>query len=238
MDVGNLHGAVEFAQAAQNAGIKPIFGTELQIGNCPLLLYVESKTGYNNLNRLLSRNAETGDKSSSVADQQRRSISIHSLDGFSDGLIAVSADTRLAELFPGRFYEMASKQSGRAGHKVVACPAFHYATPNDRLKYDIVQSIRTLTLLRQEHPQKRIKGRFHFRTTAEMVEACKDHPEWLAHSLEIAERCNFEIPFGKPQFPAFNPPDGSTPREFLHKLVFDGLSGRVTANALAQCIPR
>ena len=29
-DIGNLHGAVEFAQAAKRAGIKPIFGTELQ----------------------------------------------------------------------------------------------------------------------------------------------------------------------------------------------------------------
>ncbi len=225
-DVGNLHGAVEFAQAAQKAGIKPIFGTELQIGNHPLLLYVESAKGYHNLNRLLSRNAETGDKASSVADRQRRAISLQNLDGFTEGLIAISADTRLAEVFSGRFYQMASKQSGGAGQKVVACPSIHYATPGDRLKYDIVQSIRTLTLLRQEHPHKRIKGRFHFRPAVEMVEACKDHPEWLAHSLEIAERCHFEIPFGKPQFPAFVPPDGSTPREFLHKLVFEGLRKR------------
>jgi DNA polymerase III alpha subunit len=96
----------------------------------------------------------------------------------------------------------------------------------DRLKFDIVQSIRTLTLLREEHPEKRRDGRFHFRTPAEMAEACKEHPDWLAHSLEIAERCNFEIPFGKPQFPAFTPPDGSTPREFLHQLVVDGLHQR------------
>src|SRR5208337_550709 len=41
-DIGNLHGAVEFAQAAKRAGVKPIFGTELQVGQHPLLLYVES----------------------------------------------------------------------------------------------------------------------------------------------------------------------------------------------------
>src|ERR1039457_3588312 len=29
-DIGNLHGAIEFAQAAKRVGIKPIFGTELQ----------------------------------------------------------------------------------------------------------------------------------------------------------------------------------------------------------------
>jgi len=41
-DIGNLHGAVEFAQAAKRAGIKPIFGTELLVNGHPLLLYVES----------------------------------------------------------------------------------------------------------------------------------------------------------------------------------------------------
>ena len=61
--------------------------------------------------------------------------------------------------------------------------------------------------------------------------ACKDHPEWLAHSLEIADRCNFEMPFGKPQFPAFVTPDSSTPREFLHRVVTEGLNRRYRERA-------
>jgi DNA polymerase III alpha subunit len=44
----------------------------------------------------------------------------------------------------------------------------------------------------------------------------------------------FEIPFGKPQFPAFEPPDGSTPREFLHQLVFDGLRRRYGERAASM----
>src|ERR1035437_9458075 len=59
-DIGNLHGAVEFAQTAKHAGIKPIFGTELRVNDHPLLLYVESARGYHNLNRLLSQKAEAG----------------------------------------------------------------------------------------------------------------------------------------------------------------------------------
>ena len=75
-DIGNLHGAVEFAQAAKRAGVKPIFGTELQVGQHPLLLYVESARGYHNLNRLLTRNAETANgEEGAVAAQQRRPIS-------------------------------------------------------------------------------------------------------------------------------------------------------------------
>src|ERR1017187_2329001 len=52
-DIGNLHGVVEFAQAAQGAGIKPIIGTELRVNGHPLLLYVASTRGYHNLNQIL-----------------------------------------------------------------------------------------------------------------------------------------------------------------------------------------
>ena len=91
-----------------------------------------------------------------------------------EGLIAVSADLRLAELFPGRFYSLATGKDDTP--PAVACPAVRYATTQDRQKYDIVQSIRTLTLLREEHPVKQRGGRFHFRTPAEMALTCKEHP--------------------------------------------------------------
>jgi DNA-directed DNA polymerase III PolC len=233
-DLGNLHGAVEFAQEAKRAGIKAIFGTELNVNGNSLLMFVESARGYHNLNRLLSLRAESQSDEGAVAAQQRRPIAIERLDGFTEGLIAVSANVRLAELFPNRFYQLAAKQFAAGSLPVVACPAIHYALPGDRMKFDIVQSIRTLTLLRQEHPDKRMDGRFHFRTPLEMSAACKEHPDWLAHSLEIAGRCNFEMPFGKPQFPAFVPPDNSSPGEFLHKLVTDGLRRRYGQRAASM----
>jgi len=225
-DLGNLHGAVEFAQAARHAGIKPIFGTELNANGQPLLLFVESARGYHNLNRLLSLRAKSSCEDGAVAMQQRRPVPVEQLADFAGGLIAVSADVRLAEFFSDRFYQLATKQIATGSLPVVACPEVHYASADDRMKYDIVQSIRTLTLLRQAHPDKRADGRLHFRTPAEMTAACKDHPDWLAHSLEIADRCRFEMPFGKPQFPAFITPDSSTPRQFLHRLVTEGLHRR------------
>ena len=52
------------------------------------------------------------------------------------------------------------------------------------------------------------------------------HPELLAHSREIADRCSFTFALGKPQFPAYPPPDGSTPAAFLRRLVMEGLQRR------------
>ena len=193
--------------------MKPIVGAELQVDGKPLLLYVESTRGYHNLCRLLSRHAErtAGVDEASVANQQRSSFRREELNGLTDGLIAVTSDARLLRIFPQTL--LSTRHSRKAANDLsfVAAPAVHYATPDDRRKYDIVQSIRTLTLLRQEHPEKRTGGRLHFRTPQEMTTSCKEHPEWLHHTQEIAERCQFELPFGKPQFPAFAPPMARLP---------------------------
>jgi DNA polymerase III alpha subunit/nucleotidyltransferase/DNA polymerase involved in DNA repair len=253
-DTGNLHGAVEFVEAAKAAGVKPVLGVELRVDNQPLLLYVESARGYHHLCRLLSEKAEAEGKMqnaesepaptrakpsafslqpsafpASVAAAQRASVNSSFVIRHSsllEGLIAVGDDTRLAELFPGRFYRRVAAREMPADFPAAACPAIHYAAPGDRQRYDILQSIRTLTLLRQGHPEKQSGGRFHFRASAEMAAVCREHPDWLRHTLEIAERCQFELPFGKPQFPAFAPPDGSAPGDFLRRLVLDGARRR------------
>ena len=239
-DTGNLHGAVEFVQAAKAAGVKPILGAEVRVGEKPLLLYVESSRGYHNLCRLLSGHAEgraTGNDETSVAGQQRRPFRREELDGKTDGLLAVSEDVGLAELLPGRFYRLVTSRETATDFPAVAAPAIHYASPDDRQRFDIVQSIRTLTLLRQPHPEKQTGGRLHFRSAAEMAAACKEHPEWLRHTLEIAERCHFDFPFGKPQFPDFHPPDGSTAHAYLRRLVMEGLHRRYRERA-AQFAPQ
>jgi DNA-directed DNA polymerase III PolC len=220
-DTGNLHGVVEFVQAAQAAGIKPIIGAEVRVGSHPTLLYAANATGYFNLCRLLSRHAEGAENEDSVAAKQRVEIKRSCLAEHNEGLLAVSSDLTLDEFLPGRFYRAAIQREGE-----IACPAVHYGKPEDRQRYDILQSIRTLTLLEHEHSDKRRDGRFHFRTPVEFGAMCAQHPEWIRATHVIAERCEFAFPFGKPQFPAFVPPDGSTSSECLRRLVFDGLGSR------------
>jgi DNA polymerase-3 subunit alpha len=228
-DSGNLHGAAEFVLAAKEAGIKPFVGVELSVEGKPLLLYAESATGYHNLCRLLSSHARQmadGSADGGVAGQQRRPLHRQNLVGFTGGLIAVGDDPGLADLFPHSFYRMVTGKETDGKFPCVAAPPVHYAKAADRQRYDILQSIRTLTLLREQHPDKRMGGRLHFRSVAEMNEGCKDHPEWLRHTLEIAERCNFDFPFGAPQFPAYLPPAGVSAKDYLFQLVIEGLRER------------
>jgi DNA polymerase-3 subunit alpha len=220
-DTGNLHGLVQFVQAAQEHGIKPIIAAEVRVGDQPLLLYASNHHGYENLCRLLSRQAEQAEDEASVAGKQRSSIHRSLIAEHSDGLLAVSCDQSLQIIFGNRFYRAAYEGEG-----TVACPPVHYGRSEDRRRYDILQSIRTLSLLEHSHPEKRHGKPFHFRLPAELNSLCARHPEWLRATREIAERCDFSLPFGKLQFPAFNVPGGGTSHEFLRELVLQGLQRR------------
>jgi DNA-directed DNA polymerase III PolC len=241
-DKSNLHGAVEFTQLAAEAGIKPIVGAELDWHGHRVCLYAQNQTGYTNLCRLLSSSAvpreatgpprlesASSDSQSSIPPLSDPRISIH-FDSDTDGLLAVSSTPELARRFPDRFYQAINhREAFEKRDRSLPCVAsfpVHYELPSDRWKYDIVQSIRTLTLLRQPHPQKRLGSRHHFRSATIMRKLSARHPELLAHSLEIAERCSFTIAPGKPQFPAYSAPDGLTAAGFLRRLVMDGLRRR------------
>ena len=232
-DKNNLHGAVEFAQASAQAGIKPIIGTEIHWHDHPLCLYVQNQTGYQNLCRILSRKKVQSPKPKTQS--QKFDFEGWSLEfGASEGLLAVSPFPALAPLFPDRFYLAIDSLAAleRSSHPsthplihpsihpfihsstappipqslpLVASFPVHYALPADRWKYDIVQSIRTLTLLRQTHPAKRLDGQYHFRTPAEMQPLFAAHPELLAHSREIADRCSFTFLSASPNSPATRP---------------------------------
>lgn len=251
-DDANVHGAVEFFQAARQAGIKPVLGAKLSAEGGPLWLYVENATGYRNLCRILTRRSEVGPAVPSGprtrSDVQGGAIGtsrptytsggrgsvfgMAQIEGLTDGLIAVGTNARLADGFPGRFYLAAASADAPTGipnasrFPVVAMPPVHYATAADRWKFDVVQSIRTCTLLRQAHPEKQLTGEFHFRSPGELRALFQAHPDWLDHSLEIVERCALEFTLGKPQFPAFAAPDGLSSHDFLRRLVSEGLRRR------------
>jgi DNA polymerase-3 subunit alpha len=145
-------------------------------------------------------------------------------------LLAASRHTAAAELFPGRFYRAVESvdewEKGSGAWPGVVLQPVRHAARDDRMKFDIVQSIRTRTLLRQAHPGKQLGGQFHFRLPDEILVAFRERPELLKHTAELADRCAFELVAAPPQFPAFVPPEGSTARDFLRKLVFEGLHRR------------
>ena len=105
---------------------------------------------------------------------------------------------------------------------VTAFPEIRYASARDAKFYEVVQSIRTLSLAGQPHPDKR-RGEFHWPGEGNASRGMVRDAE------EITERCGFVLPVGGLKFPRFTPPDGSAPRDFLARLAREGMRRRYGA---------
>src|SRR5205814_2007634 len=62
--------------------------------------------------------------------------------------------------------------------------------------------------------------------TAENREIFRDFPEAITNTLEIADRCNLEIEFGKSKYPEYPVPAGKTREGYLRELCYKGLHER------------
>ncbi len=104
-----------------------------------------------------------------------------------------------------------------------ALPEVRYQKPEDRRKYGIVQSIRTLTRLNEKHPDKRT-GTYGLKSSQEWGGMFSS--EHIAASHLLAEQCDFSFEFNILRFPRFVPSSGISSKELLHQLATEGLHRR------------
>ncbi len=115
-----------------------------------------------------------------------------------------------------------SRQDGLIVRPTSCLPAVRYADRSEKPMYDVLQSIRTLTLLDERSAAKKT-GAFGFPDARELA-ACDAAA--LRDSLGIAEACGFAHELGGLRFPHYHPADGRTAREFLRHLAFEGMRRR------------
>src|SRR5258708_13306745 len=132
--------------------------------------------------------------------------------GYQNLCAALSQPTRALEL---------GQREGLILRPVAWLPEGRYADPSERPMFNILQSIRTLSLFDERNPQKR-KGHFHFPSPEELA----PHADALRDSLEIAEQCNFEFDLGGLRFPRYYPAAGSTPHDFFRRLTMQDAQHR------------
>ena len=75
---------------------------------------------------------------------------------------------------------------------------------------------------------------FYLRSAEEMKARFAEMPEAVKNTLEVAEKCNLEIKFGKLHYPVFHPPEHFTREGFLRKWLAEGLFTRYTIHAQAE----
>ena len=120
------------------------------------------------------------------------------------------------------------------GLKLVATNDVHYIEKNHSHAHDCLICIGTQTQLADTKRLRYEPEQFYLRPAEEMKARFADTPDAVKNTLEIAEKCNLEIEFGKLHYPVFHPPEHFTREGFLRQWLAEGLFRRYTIHARAE----
>lgn len=243
-DRSGLYGVVRAQQQAKDRGQRLLVGSEIMINSDSLLLIAQDREGYARLCTLLTKGH---------ADQQKGQfqLSVDELASSAPGMICLWAPqtmqaidhlSPLAEAFSDRFYAVVARHrwtddawrqrltqeaSRRFGVKPVAATEVLYHDRRRQGLHDVVTCIR--------HGVKRADaGRLlkpndghALLSPHEFLHLYHDQPDWVAATVEIAERCQFSLTELEYRYPEDGvPPSFGSTLEWLRHLTWEGARRR------------
>ncbi|MCC6484747.1 MAG: DNA polymerase III subunit alpha [Armatimonadetes bacterium] len=122
--------------------------------------------------------------------------------------------------------EFLIRQSEKFGAPLVATNDVHYLNADDADPHDVLLCIQTGATRSNPSRMKFSSQEFFFKDVAEMAARFKDYPGALERTVEIAERCNLELEFGRQHLPDLPIPHNRTPEEHLRISALEGLERR------------
>lgn len=121
------------------------------------------------------------------------------------------------------------------GLKIIATNDIHYIKYEHHIPHNLYLYINTDLSKDKEGKNLETDLRYetdqvYFKSPEEMCELFKDYPEAIKSTLEVAEKCNLELPtnvYHMPKFPIPTEANVKTLDEYLDKLSFEGLSEKI-----------
>jgi DNA polymerase-3 subunit alpha len=121
---------------------------------------------------------------------------------------------------------MLVKLAGEIGVKCVATNDVHYIKEFDHKMHDILLCIQTASFYDEPNRFRFPCNEFYLKNYDQMKEVLGWNEEALDNTIEIADKCDLEIPFNVYSIPVYQPPDNSQDHEYLRKICFEGLKER------------
>ena len=256
-DRDGVYGAPRFYGATRERGIRPIVGSELTMEDESVLpVLVETRTGYRNLCRLLTR-AQLG------AAKGESRVRWDEVGPFSEGLIALTGDEegpvyrawqqegsqgagkaleRLGSIFPGdRLYLEVQRHRIRGESHwlklqfdlaesfrlpLLATNGVSYATPSGRQVQDVFTCLRHKTHLDAAGKLLSRNSERYVKGAEAMAALFRDRPEAVENTVRLAERLEFTLENLGYEFPRYPVPEGETIDSFLCKITWFGAEQR------------
>ncbi|MBN1897569.1 MAG: DNA polymerase III subunit alpha [Spirochaetes bacterium] len=109
---------------------------------------------------------------------------------------------------------------------LVATNDVHYLTADDYESHDILLCIQTQKQVGDVDRMRMKTNEFYLKSYEEMGSLFQDIPQSLTNTVEVMEKCNLRLDFGKHRIPKFQTPGGITSHEYLENLARTGLKKR------------
>jgi len=231
-DCDGLYGMVRALEAAEEAGVRVVVGSEVAIdGPEPgrIWLHVASLEGYRNLCRILTESharypkGQARKAESLVARNQYAGLPVDQVCSQTGGLWCLCPPdgmnnaARLAEAFGERLSVLAwrhldgedgarlsrAEAMARAlGASVCATNRVLYASRRDKPAFDVLHCIREGITLDDAGRSLSPNTEAHLKSRSEMAQLFADRPAWLARSGDVADACRFSLRELKYRFPS------------------------------------
>jgi error-prone DNA polymerase len=257
LDRDGMYGAPRFYMATEKLNIRALIGAEVtseEGWRYPLL--VESRAGYQNICRLITRmklRAKKGEGQISRAELENGTGGLICLTGGDEGPLAhaltsggMPAATRsvqqLCELFGKnnvyvelqrhhcRDEEVRNQYALEIARKlnlpVLATNGVCHALPEQRELLDVFSCVRHHRTLATAGRLLARNAERHLKSSAEMQKLFTDLPEAIANTQLLASRLKFTLNDLGYQFPIYPVPDGRSQMQFLRDRAHDGLLNR------------
>jgi error-prone DNA polymerase len=244
-DRNTLAGVVRMHSACQGAGLKPLIGCRLDLGELSLLAYPTHREGYGRLSRLLSlgkMRAEKGECELTLDDVAAHSDGIAFIAWPLDDLDAFEAELpRLRDAIPSLRHVAASclyrggdvarierldRMARANGCTILATNDVHYHAPEKRPLQDVMTCIREKTTIAKAGFLLNPNAERHLKSPEEMARLFERWPHAISATREFADALNFSLDELRYEYPKETVPDGRSPQQHLEHLTWAGAHER------------
>ncbi|MFZ0868188.1 MAG: error-prone DNA polymerase [Candidatus Sulfotelmatobacter sp.] len=260
LDTDGVYGAPRFHMAAKKFELKAHIGAEVTAcllrNKFRLPLLVSSRTGYQNLCRLITKmklRAKKGEGAVQEEELEEHAQGLVCLTGSADGPLAAALQhngieearkqvEQLIDIFGGgnvyielqRHFHREEETRNRAAIAIarslslplLATNGVCYAAAKDRELCDAFTAIRHHRTLSTAGRLLARNSERHLKSPQEMQQLFADLPEAISNTLELSSRLEFTLNDLGYQFPRYPVPEGETMNSFLRERAWEGFRQR------------
>jgi error-prone DNA polymerase len=215
-DTNGVYGAVEFQRTAEDAGLRPILGAHLVLGDEECVALAVDEQGWGAMCRAITvihwrtqrrKDAKTQgiDSPCALAPLRLSALLAHDRTGalilsasipFLERIVSLSGPQDVyAELVPGKERHAVLAAGRRLGILPVVTNAVMFAHPEDHARHRLLRAIALNTTLTAGRLDGSTAGAW-LKTESELSRHFPDVPDAIDRAGELAERCRYRIPIG------------------------------------------